>query len=130
MSSQAIMQVWGVVFLLLSGAAFALLLTRKREAAGTRPPRRALLDFSANQEEGRQMQARLAEALAVSATDTEFEQKFRDALDLVTGSENEKAWVWLERSLAEYRQGNQFEPSSRVLAARFLADIPRRYRLK
>ncbi len=124
------MQVWGIVFLLLSGAALALLLIGKCEAAGTRPPRRALLDFSANQEEGRQMQARLAEALAGSATDAEFEQKFRDTLDLVTGSEDEMAWVWLERSVAEYRQGNEFEPSSRMLAARFVADIPRRYRLK
>ena len=130
MSSQAIMQVWGVVFLLLSGAALALLLIGKREAAGTRPPRRALLDFSANQEEGRQMQARLAEALAGSTTDAEFEKKFRDALDSVTGSKDEMAWVWLERSLAEYRQGNQLEPSARMLATRFLADIPRRYRLK
>jgi len=125
-----IMQVWGIVVLLLSGAAFALLLTRRREADGTRPPRRALLDFSANQEEGRQMQARLSEALAGAATDAEFEQKFRDALDSVTGSEDEMAWAWLERSLAEYRQGNEFEPSARMLAERFLADIPRRYRLK
>lgn len=124
------MQGWAVMALLLSGAAFVLLLTRKREADGTRPLRRALLDFSANQEEGRQMQARLTEALAGSATDAEFEQKFRDALDLVTGSEDEMAWAWLERSLAEYRRGNEFEPSARMLAARLLADIPRRYRLK
>ncbi len=107
-----------------------LLLTRKHEDGGTRPPRRGWLDFSANQEEGRQMQARLAEALAGSATDAEFEQKFRDALDSVTKSENEMAWAWLERSVAEYRRGAEFEPSARILAARFLADIPRRYRLK
>ena len=30
----------------------------------------------------------------------------------------------------EYRQVGEFEPSSRILAERFLSDIPHRYKLK
>lgn len=125
-----IMFCWGILALLVVIAATVGLFTHKGTSKSTQEPTKALFDFSAGQEEGKQMQRVLTASLSESETDNEFERAFKRAVGITTGRDEETAWAWLGRFLMEYRQANEFEPSPRRLAERFLQDIPRRYKLK
>ena len=127
---QNIMFWWACLALLIAIVAMGGLLTRKGVDKDTGQTPKSFLDFSAGQLEGREMQKVLSDALSGAGTDAEFEQHYKVAIEVVTGLEAETSWAWLGRFLMEYRQANEFEASPRQLAARFLADIPRRYNLK
>ena len=124
-----VMGVWG-----LFAAALALycivIVVRPRPRLGTgKPVRKSLLDFSASQEEGRQVQALLKEALAEAQTDREFEHRYKSLTKAATGLEAEMGWAWMNRTLMDYRRAGEYTPSSLLLARRYLDDIPRRYKL-
>lgn len=125
MALSTIMFCWAVIALLLGLACVWVVLTKRR----TEVPFLALNDFSEGREEGRRMQALLRDALSGTETDGEFEARFRQS-DVRDGGESEWTWAWLGRFLMEYRRADEFGPSSRTLATRFLEDIPRRYRLQ
>lgn len=129
-----VMFCWALLALVIVAACVFGLLThrgpqRKGEEAPEEAPK-ALFDFSGGREEGRRMRTALGEALAASDTDDEFERRFKLVVHSATGIDTELTWAWLGRSLMEYRQADEFAPSSRVLAERFLRDIPRRYKLE
>ena len=127
---QNIMFWWACLALLIAIVATGGLLTRKGVDKDTGQTPKSFFDFSAGQLEGREMQKVLFDALSGAGTDAEFEQHYKVAIEAVTGLEAETSWAWLGPFLMEYRQANEFEASPRQLAARFLADIPRRYNLK
>lgn len=93
-----------------------------------------LFDFSAGREEDRRfaraLTGLLQVALAESETDAGFEQCFRQLVKASTGLEEERTWAWLSSRLSSYRRAGEFKPMPRVLAARFLRDIPRCYGIK
>ena len=129
---QTVMFYWAILAFVIVAACFYGLLTHQgpvQDQAAAETPK-ALFDFSGGRDEGRQMQNALAEALAASQTDAEFERRFRLVILSATGVDIELTWAWLGRSLMEYRRAGEFDPSSRVLAERFLRDIPRRYQLE
>ena len=131
MALHTVMFYWSLLALALVAACFIALLTRGgplREEETAEAPK-ALFDFSGGREEGRRMRAALQEALAASSTDEEFERHFRLVVRSATGLDTELTWTLLGRSLMEYRRAGEFAPASRLLAERFLHDIPRRYRL-
>jgi hypothetical protein len=135
-----VMLYWAILALVIVAACFLGLLTHRgpqtegEEAPGGEAPGgeapRPLFDFSGGRDEGRRMQKALGEALAESDTDAEFERRFKLVVRASTGIDTELTWAWLGRSLMEYRRADEFAPSSRALAARFLRDIPRRYHLE
>ena len=127
---QHIMFGWACLALFFVLVAIGSLFARRVAGKQTKEIAIAIFDFSAGQAEGRQMQRVLTEALSGAATDAEFERRFKAAICAATGLEVEDSWAWLGRSLMEYRQANEFDPSPRQLAERFLADIPRRYKFK
>lgn len=127
---QNIMFWWACLALLITIVAMGGVLTRKGVDKNTSEPPKPLLDFSAGQLEGREMQNVLTKALSGARTDAEFEQQYKAAVEAATGLEAETSWAWLGRFLMEYRQANEFEASPLQLAERFLADIPHRYNLK
>jgi len=131
---QTVMFYWALLALVIVAACFFGLLTHKAppgetEEAPEEAPK-AIFDFSGGREEGRRMQKALGEALAESDTDDEFERRFKLVVRSSTGIDTELTWAWLGRSLMEYRRADEFAPSSRALAERFLRDIPRRYTLE
>ena len=123
-----IMFCWALLGFSAITATVVSLLTHK-EAHKTQQPS-SWLDFSEGQVEGERMQQILTKALYETVTDLEFERKFRAEVQGMTGLDTEVSWAWLGRVLMEYRQGSEFDASSRRLAERFLADVPRRYSLK
>lgn len=129
-----VMLSWAILALVIVVACFLGLLThqgsQKDEEAPERETPRALFDFSGGRDEGRRMREALREALAASATDDEFERRFKLVVRASAGIDTELTWAWLGRSLMEYRRADEFTPSSRILAERFLSDIPRRYHLE
>lgn len=127
---QNIMFWWACIALLITIVAMGGVLTRKGVDKNTGETPKPLLDFSAGQLEGREMQNVLTKALSGARTDAEFEQQYKAAVEAATGLEAETSWAWLGRFLMEYRQANEFEASPLQLAERFLADIPHRYNLK
>ncbi len=93
-----------------------------------------LFDFSAGREEDRRtarmLTGVLGVALAESETDAGFEQCFRQLIKASSGLEEERTWAWLNSRLSGYRRAGEFTPMPRVLAERFLRDIPSRYGVK
>ena len=93
-----------------------------------------LSDFSQgeqqNQHYARVLTGILQVALAESETDAGFEQCYRQLVKATDGLSEERAWVWLNYCLRDYRTAGEFTPMPRTLAARFLQDIPRRYGVK
>lgn len=91
-------------------------------------------DFSAGREEdgriARGLTGLLQAALAESETDAGFEQCFRQLIQASSGLQEEHTWAWLSSRLSRYRRAGEFAPMPRVLAARFLRDIPRLYGVK
>lgn len=126
MALHVFMFCWAVLALLLGLSCAVVVLTRCRPSEGAPL---ALGDFSEGRQEGRRMQALLRDALAEMATDAEFEARLRRSAAR-DGSESERTWAWLGPFLMEYQRAGEFEPDTRTLAARFLEDIPRRYKLK
>ena len=128
-----VMFYWALLALVIVAACFLGLLTHRGPQRETEEApeeaRKAVFDFSGGREEGRRMQKALAESLAESHTDDEFERRFKVVVHSATGLDTELTWAWLGRSLMEYRRADEFAPSSRALAERFLRDIPRRYAL-
>jgi|GEM_PF-2013748 len=129
---RTVMFYWALLALAIVAACVLGLLTHrgpqgeKEEVEHTPKP---LFDFSGGRDEGRRMQKALGEALADSQTDGDFEHRFKLVVRSSTGLDTELTWAWLGRSLMEYRRADEFAPSSRILAERFLRDIPRRYAL-
>ena len=131
---QTVMFYWALLALVIVAACFFGLMTHKAspgetEEAPEEAPK-AIFDFSGGREEGRRMQKALGEALAESHTDEEFERRFKLVVRSATGLDTELTWTGLRRSLMEYRRADEFAPSPRALAGRFLNDIPRRYKLE
>ena len=95
---------------------------------------RWLFDFSAGAKEdqrfARALTGILQVALAESETDAGFEQCFRLLIKASSGLEEERTWVWLNGRSNAYRRAGEFRVMPRVLAARFLRDIPRLYGIK
>lgn len=95
---------------------------------------RWLFDFSAGREEdlrvARVLTGILQVALAESETDAGFERCFRQLVKASSGLEEKRTWAWLGRRLSDYRRASEFKAMPRVLAERFLSDIPRRYGIK
>ena len=93
-----------------------------------------LFDFSQgeqqNQHYARVLTGLLQVALAESETDAGFEKCYRQLVKATDGLSEERAWVWLNGHLRDYRSAGEFTPMPRALAARFLRDIPRRYGVK
>ena len=93
-----------------------------------------LFDFSAGREADERMARTLTGilevALAESETDAGFEQCFRQLIQASSGLEEERTWAWLNCRSNAYRRAGEFRAMPRVLAARFLRDIPRLYGIK
>jgi len=133
MALHTVMFYWSLLALVIVAACFIGLLTHggpQKEEEGVAEAPKALFDFSGGRDEGRRMQAALREALAASHTDDEFERRFKLVVRSATGLDTELTWTLLGRSLMEYRRADEFAPASRLLAERFLHDIPRRYQLE
>ena len=93
-----------------------------------------LFDFSAGREEDWRfahiLTGILQAALAESETDAGFEQCFRQLIKASSGLEEECTWAWLSSRLSDYRRPGEYASIPRLLAERFLSDIPRRYGVK
>ena len=99
-----------------------------------------LFDFSAGREADERVARTLTGILEVALaesemdagfeTDAGFEQCFRQLIQASSGLEEERTWAWLNCRSNAYRRAGEFRAMPRVLAARFLRDIPRLYGIK
>ncbi len=124
------MVVWALIAAALAIYCITIVVRPRPSVGEEKPPRKSLLDFSANQEEARQVRKLLEQALAGAETDADFERNYKRLTGAATGQEAEFGWAWLSRWLMDYRKAGEFGASPLVLARRYLDDLPRRYGLK
>lgn len=91
---------------------------------------KSLFDFSRGKQEAQHIHDILTKALADSTNDSEFEASYRRIAEAPDELGDAFSWSWLNRTLSEYRLVDEGAPSARVLAERYVKDIPRCYHLK
>lgn len=124
MSLNTIMFVWAVIALIIAVRCL-LVFVPSRSGIGLGNGIKSFLDFSRGCREAERMRLILRKALAESDTDDEFEDRYK----AIVASEDELgdpySWLYLMRTLYEYRHADEWDPHHRVLAERYLNFIER-----
>ena len=129
MTLATVMFIWAMVTIIIVGLCLTAFVPRIRNRQW-KQSFKSLFDFSRGKQEAERIHDILTKALADSTNDSEFEVSYRRIAEAPDELGDAFSWSWLNRTLSEYRLVDEGAPSARVLAERYVKDIPRRYHLK